>query len=290
MKNKFYIGTDIGGTTFSSSLFNHNHELVSKSSKNYIKNYDNQNDLLNSITDQITKLTNNKSIIGVGIACPGPLNAKDGKILDTPNLKLLQNCNLKREIQNRLGIQCEIENDANLFALGEYKNTIEKPEIFVGVTLGTGLGFGIVINGKLFTGGNGMAAEFGISPNYMNTWEENISIRWIESQINKYELDSSIEPKELTLMGINLNKKAIAIWKEFGFNLGICLSNIINLLDPNEISIGGGLSGAFSLFEETMVQVINANSPSFRENNIKIYESQNKEKSAMLGASMLFKN
>ena len=289
MENNCYIGVDIGGTTFSSGLFDNSFNLLEKSKKELISNYHNRDELLYAIADQIKSLIKVNNISGVGISCPGPLNARDGIILDTPNLKILQNCNLKHELESNLKILCKIENDANLFALGEYFNNKPKNIVFIGITLGTGLGFGIVINGKLFTGGNGMAAEYGISPINNNSWETYNSIRWIEKKaLDIYSCKMS--PEEIYDLALNNDEKAILIWNEFGQNLGNCLSHAINMLDPNSISIGGGLSHAYNFFEESMVESIKLHSPSYLENDIKIYESKLKENAAMLGATLLFNN
>lgn len=288
MENNFYIGTDIGGTTFTSAIFNNSKELILQSKKDLINNFDNQEALLSAISNQILSISKKFNIIGVGLACPGPLNAKSGKILKTPNLKILHNCNIKKEIEYRTKYPCRIENDANLFALGEYKNYNLKKDVFAGITLGTGLGFGIIINGKLFTGGNGMAGEYGISPiNYKN-WEYYNSIKWIENKIFS-RFGKNFSPKHLFKLAQSNNNLSIEIWNEFGQNLGLCLSHLINMIDPNAISVGGGLSSALPFFQERMKKIIRVNSPSFAESNIHIYESKHKEDSAMLGASLLFK-
>ena len=121
MENKYLIGIDIGGTTFTSALFTEKLELVSKSDKNQISNFHSTEELIDGLVNQIIQLSENKNIHGIGISCPGPLIARTGIILNTPNLTLLQNCNLKYEMEKRLEFPCLIENDANLFALGEYK-------------------------------------------------------------------------------------------------------------------------------------------------------------------------
>ncbi|MAJ43941.1 MAG: hypothetical protein CMF96_04235 [Candidatus Marinimicrobia bacterium] len=287
MENKYYIGVDIGGTTFCSGLFDYKRNLIIKSNKESIVNYKNQKLLIKAILNQINFLLKDYNIIGIGISCPGPLDSKNGKILNTPNLTLLQNCNLINILESNLNVPCKIENDANLFSLGEYYTLKYKEEVTVGVTLGTGIGFGIVINGKLFTGGNGMAAEYGISPINNTNWESYNSIRWLEeAAIEKFSIRHT--PKEIFKLAQNNSKKAIHIWEEFGHNLGICLSHIINMIDPNNISIGGGLSHAFKFFNNKMIETIEIHSPSYKENNIKIYESKLKEDAALLGATLLF--
>lgn len=285
MENKYLIGTDIGGTTFSSALFNEKYELILISSKNNISDYKTTDELLEGISAQIKKLADENLIKGVGFACPGPLKANEGIILNTPNLTLLQNCHFKKIMEEKLQLPCLIENDANLFALGEFNQSDKK--ICIGVTLGTGLGFGIIINEQLFTGGNGMAGEYGISPIGQKIWENNISIGGVEKLSFKY-FHTIINPKNLNELAKQHNESAKSVWIDFGEKLGECLSHVINFMDPNAISIGGGLSHAFPYFENSMRKTISNYSPSFNENNILIFESKQKELSAKLGAVKLF--
>ena len=150
-------------------------------------------------------------------------------------------------MNNRLNLPCYLDNDANLFALGEYESYSGEKDVFVGVTLGTGLGFGIIINGELFTGAHGMAAEYGISPVKWGKWETDISINGITNLSQKY-LHEILDPKTITQMASNGDAGAQQLWNEFGQKLGLCISHIINMFDPHAISIGGGLSNAFKHF------------------------------------------
>ena len=285
MENKYLIGTDIGGTTFSSALFNDKYELELISPKNNISEFNTTKELLNGLISQIKKLAGDNLIKGIGFACPGPLKANEGIILNTPNLTLLQNCHLKKIMEEKLQIPCLIENDANLFALGEFHKSGKK--ICIGVTLGTGLGFGIIINEHLFLGGNGMAGEYGISPIGKEIWENNISIGGLKKLSFKY-FHTIINPIELYELANQHDKNAISVWMDFGEKLGECLSHIINFIDPNAISIGGGLSHAFPFFENSMQETISNYSPSFNVNNIDVFESKQKELAAKLGAVKLF--
>jgi glucokinase len=286
LENKYLIGTDIGGTTFSSALFNDSYQLISVSPPNNISNYNSTEKLVNAICFQVNELIDDHPVKGVGFACPGPLNVDSGKILETPNLKLLQNYHFKQNVEAKLNIPCLIENDANLFALGEFNQSNKK--VCIGITLGTGLGFGIIINGVLFTGGNGMAGEYGISPINKEIWESDISISGLQKITNKV-FGLTINPIKLNLMANQKDEKALLVWREFGEKLGLCLSHVINFIDPNTISIGGGLSHAFPFFENSMRKTISNFSSSYNENKIIIFESKQKEISAKLGAVKLFK-
>ena len=292
--SKYIIGTDIGGTTYSSSLFDDKLNLIDKSKKQLISNSPTTKLLLESLVKQISNLIkkyNKSNIMGIGIACPGPLDSKNGIILKTPNLKILQNINLKKDLESALNFPVYIENDANLFALGEwFSNSNKDNEIFGGLTLGTGLGFGIIINGKIYSGAHGLAAEYAISPLDDGNWDSKVSIRAIDTISQKYFKNEQLNPKVLYQMANDGDQNAIQVWNEFGINLGMALSHFINLIDPHKISIGGGISNAFKFFEQSMRDTIGNHSPSYNKFNIEIFESMNKELSAQLGAAALVKD
>ena len=288
------IGVDIGGTTYSSTLFNNELNDIQKSKKELIADCPSTIFFLESLSEQILNLikdSNKHNIKGVGIACPGPLDSQNGIILETPNLKILQNINLKRELELLLNLPVHIENDANLFALGEwFLNKGKNNEIFAGITLGTGLGFGIVINGRMYLGAHGLSAEYAISPVDNGNWEDKVSIKAIKTITQKYIPNKDLSPEELFLMASNGNNNAIKIWEDFGNNLGLALSHFINLIDPHKISIGGGISNAFKFFNSSMLNTIKIYSPVYNNFNIKIFESDHKELSAQIGAAVMVKD
>ena len=286
MNEKYYIGVDIGGTTYSATCFDKLGNIKENSATNLISSSNSTNDLLDDISNQIKSLMQNRKIKGIGIACPGPLSAKEGKILDTPNLILLQNCRLVSELEKRLKIECKLENDANLFALGEYSQYQNQKDVFIGITLGTGLGFGLVINNQLFTGAHGMGGEYGISPFGNGNWESRISINALK-KLSQIHLDNILDPKLIYKMASEQDKDALKIWDEFGMSIGIFLSHTINMLDPNAISIGGGLSNAYNFFKPSMLKNIEKYCPAYSHHKIDIYESHNKELSTKLGAASL---
>ena len=123
-----------------------------------------------------------------------------------------------------------------------------KHKIVLGVTIGTGLGFGLVIDGKLFTGGNGMAMEYGLSPFEWGIAEKNISISYLRQQ-SKLFYDREESPRIIEKYYFENDEKAIQIYNEFGENFGKVLSHVINMLDPQIVTIGGGLSKAFNCFK-----------------------------------------
>jgi len=288
---KSYIGTDLGGTTFSSAVFDRALNLIQSSPKKLIIDFDSADALLTGISQQIRSLVEGEglSLSAVGLSCPGPLNAKEGVILETPNLKLLRNIPVAQRLKGYLEVPIFIENDANLFAIGEYRLLeSQSSSVLLGITLGSGTGVGVVIDGHSFTGAHGMGAEYGISPVEWGSWESGISIRYLEEQSLK-RLGDRLSPAKLCELASQDHTAALAIWKEYGGRLGLFLSHLINLLDPDKIIVGGGISHAFRFFEITMRETLEKYSPAYRHYSIDISESCNKELSSIIGAAELAK-
>ena len=287
---KMTLGLDIGGTTFSSSLFDSELKVLASSDRLYVRDFRDKSELIGAICGQIQRLRDTQSsyeLTGLGVSSPGPLDSSRGMILDTPNLKLLQNTSLKKEIESRTGIETHIDNDANLFSLGEWSlSGGNRKEIFSGVTLGTGLGFGLILNGGVYRGAHGLATEYAISPIDGGNWENMVSIRAVSELSEKYFPNQNLSPKDISQMALSGNTDAKSIWDEFGANLGTALCHFINMIDPSRISIGGGISNAFSLFEEKMRSRLSDMCPAYSSHNIEIYESSQKELSAQLGAAI----
>ena len=291
---KYIIAIDIGGTTFNTGIFSESFNEIAISDKDKIRYYANKNDVIDGITKQVNHLINKndinrKDIKGLGIAAPGPLDPKKGKILDTPNLAIFRQYSIANDFAKRLKIDTYLENDANLFSIGEWYTQYRKNNIIVGLTLGTGLGFGLVINGKLFTGSNGMAMEYGISPFKWGLAEKNVSIGYLRT-MSKKVYGNEISPRDLESKCFQGDFKALSIYKNFGENLGIVLSHVINMLDPQVITIGGGLSKAYNLFKDSMNETINKYCPTYSKNQIIIAPSKLRELSTMIGACIMVEN
>ena len=291
---KYIIAIDVGGTTFNSGIFSESLNHVASSNKNKIRHYKNKDKIINAILDQVNTLIlesniNREDIIGVGIGVPGPLDAKKGVILKTPNLTIFQDYKIASDFTKKLKLDTFIENDANLFALGEWHSQYKDNNVTVGITLGTGLGLGLVVNGDLFVGGHGMAMEYGLSPFEWGMCEKNVSISFIRQRASEL-YGEEISPRIIEEYYKNNDKKAIQIYNEYGHNLGIVLSHVINMLDPQVISIGGGLSNAFICFKDSMFSVIEKHAPSFNTNHTIIVQSKLRENSAMIGACIMVKS
>ena len=184
---KYIIAIDIGGSTFRSGLFSESIVAIDISDQDKIRYYSDKNSVRDAIIGQVNSLITKNNleksdIIGIGIASPGPLDSKKGIILNTPNLKFFHNYKIADDFHSKIGIKTFIENDANLFALGEWYKNYKNSNVVLGVTLGTGLGLGLIVNGTLFKGGNGYAMEYGVSPFNWGQCEKNVCINFIKQR------------------------------------------------------------------------------------------------------------
>ena len=248
----YKVCIDIGGTTFSFIIFI-NEDLFYHSKTYNIDSFTNHIEFINYLVNEMKNVINEDEIIKIGIACPGPLNSETGEILNTPHLKILEFVNLKNEFRKL--VKCKnisIENDANVFALGAfYRLKIKNNnDVIIGITLGTGVGLGIVINNKLFKGSYGMAGEYELSPLTDNlNWSDLLSYKFFNKK-------SNLSPKDLFLKAENNDNDSINIWKEYGKNIGLYLTHVISILNPNHISIGGGVSKANKFFHSSLLQTL----------------------------------
>ncbi len=204
-----------------------------------------------NLSDQINRIINNFEFSAIAIGFAGIV--KNNKIIFSPNIKTYQ----EKELNLKTNKKIMIDNDANLFTLGEYTK-LRKYKNFIGITLGTGVGGGVIINGMLYRG-NGCAGEIGhiiIDPNgpICNCGNFGCIEAYIgEDYFPKY-FESIFKRKlkaiQLFELAKNGNLNAIEFWKWFSDKLSILINNLCSIFDPDAIVIGGGVSNAFEIFSK----------------------------------------
>ena len=223
------IAVDIGGTNLRAALVK-NYQII-----NHIKDSTQQNKtaFLKGLTDSISRLMN-KNVEGIGIAAPGPL--KNGVIINPPNIPL-KNSNLQEFLHKRFKVRVEIENDAKCVALAEYKLGIKKDNFFI-LTLGTGIGGGVIINGKLFNERN-IGGELGqIYLTHDKSFEDLASGKTIKKLTQK-EFGRELNISELMKIKDQNSKKLL---QEISNYLGQGIGSLINIFNPEIVVLAGGIS------------------------------------------------
>jgi len=271
------VGVDIGGSNLKAGRVV-NGKIEKKSIKPVIKNAT-YNQILNDLFTCIDEvITPNTKRIGIGV--PAVVDISEGVAYDVQNIPAWKLVPLKELIKERYGILVYLNNDANCFALGEkiygkglpYKN-------FVSLSLGTGIGMGIIINDSLYNGVLCGAGEIG-----MVSYKESIIENYASSFffIQKY----SLHPIDLFERAEKGEARSIIAFQDFGFHLAEAIKTILYLYAPEAIIIGGSISKAYKYFQESLQANLKSFAYKKQIENLKIEVSTN-QGSPILGAAAL---
>lgn len=234
------LGIDLGGTNLCMGIIDNGTVTCQKTVKSFSPE-SSLEETLEYLSDQISEfITSDIEKIGIGV--PSVVDTKKGIVYDTANIPSWKEVHLQEYLQERFHIPVSVNNDANCYAMGVYGMYPEdsKPEILVTVTLGTGMGTGIVHNGKLFSGCHCGAGELGSLPYRDSILENYCSKQFFAS----YGTDT----KEACIRAEAGDRQAIWMFEEFGRNLGYAICAILYAYDPSHIVLGGGIANAAELF------------------------------------------
>ncbi|MEC9488360.1 MAG: ROK family protein [Halanaerobium sp.] len=248
-----------------------------------------------------------EQVDGVAIATPGPLNIEEGIIYQAPNLGW-ENVNLVELMSDRLPLPIQLENDANAAALGANRFGAGKgSKDMIYITVSTGIGGGLVLDGSIYHGVGDGAGEVGhmtLDPQgprcncgKRGCWEAIASgtalLRQVEEGLNEgvetilrawmaagKELDGAL----IAEAARKKDRFALGLYRRQGFHLGLGLANLINLLNPEVIVIGGGVTNAWDLFAETMEEALKEYSLAALLSQVEIKKSLLGSRVGLLGA------
>jgi glucokinase len=280
---KTILTLDAGGTNLVFNAINSEYDVIA--SESLPTSSQNIEEFINKLIKGFHNIHDrtNKSALAISFCFPGPADYENGIIGNLENLPFFKGgVPLKNILEKEFNIPVFINNDGDLFALGEAMKGIlpninnslantggsKQYQNLLGITLGTGTGGGIVLNGKLLVGDNSAGAEINRSNNYLNgnmSIEETLSIRGIKHlYCVESGLDESLCPESSDIYEIGMGtmpgsrEAAITAWNTFGTVLGHTLANAITLID-GIIVIGGGLAGAYRLFIPKAIEAMNGN-------------------------------
>lgn len=207
------------------------------------------------------------SVAGIGVGVPSLVDVKHGIVINPTNIPSWHKVHLKDILEEQFNVPVYINNDANCFALGEkYFGVAKDYENIAGITIATGFGVGIIINGKLYSGRNAGAGEFCSIPYRDHDYEYYCSTKYFEE---KYGLKNEI----LLARAKKKDKIALAIYELFGMDLGNAIKTIMYALDPDAIVIGGIMAEAYDFYKEAMLKTVNSFIYKGTVKNIRIFKS-----------------
>ncbi|MBA4447666.1 MAG: ROK family protein [Nitrosopumilaceae archaeon] len=251
----YKLGVDLGGTKTEAILLDDSLNVLER--KRIPTPKDNYSEIVDSISNLVLEVSRNVSDFSLGICTPGAISKKTGLIKNS-NTQCLIGKPLKEDLEKQLKKNIAMENDANCFVIAESKMGAAKNfELVFGVIMGTGVGGGITINGKLHAGRTNIAGEWGHHTLHRNgnscycgktgCVETYISGPALEQQWKLLSGESKSVPEILS----NLDSEIGKTWKdEFLENFGYGIANVVDILDPDAIVLGGGLSNIDFLYTE----------------------------------------
>jgi glucokinase len=291
------IGIDLGGTFIKAGVVDSTGRLFNKFE---IKSYSevSPQKVISQIILAIKQLQRKftKPVSGIGIGSPGIVT--DGIVKFPPNFKNWKEIKLGKKISKKFGMKVLLNNDAKCAGLAEMRfGHGKKYKDFIFLTLGTGIGGAIFINGKLYTGEQNGAGEFGMTsinfdgPEFKagnnGAIEGYIGRRYFLEREKKVikKLGKNIDFIELAELAEKNNKISKSLFKKYGFYLGAALTNYFNLMDVRTAVLGGGISNCYDYFIGECNKTIKQRSLKTIRNEFRVLRSKLSNNAGILGAA-----
>ena len=277
MKKKYVVGVDLGGTKIYTALVDLEGNIIKEKTVETLA-FEGENAVMGRIIDAINYVidgTEKNLIKSIGIGSPGPLDVKNGVIIENSNLPF-KNFEIVKTIRETYDLPTYLDNDANVATLGEFMFGAGKgTENMIYMTVSTGIGGGAILNGKIFRGSTGNALEIGhttISQERTRCGCGNIGCAEslasgtaigkrakeavnsnAETSLKNYD---DVTSKEVFIEAANGDRVAKEILNTSLTYLGITVANIITTFDPEKVVIGGGVINGGDIVLETIKEEV----------------------------------
>jgi len=264
----YYVGIDLGGTNIAAGLVSEDARILAdmsiptRAERSWQEIVADMADLSKKVIEKAG--VDMSEVKGVGIGCPGSIDNENGICAYSNNLKM-EHANIKEEFRKHLDLPVNLENDANAAALGEYEVNGQGAKSYVFITLGTGIGGGVILDGKIFRGFNGAGAELGhtviVSDGTECTcgrhgcWEAYASVTALIRQTkvamekNPDSMMHELAKKEGKVSGRTSfdaahagDKAALEVVNQYFKYVAEGITNMVNVFQPEKIVIGGSIS------------------------------------------------
>jgi len=310
----FLIGVDVGGTNVRMGIITPEGKVLERVQYSIDiskKGLALLEELVSNLNGLIEKgLKQSKELIGIGIGIAGAIDMKRGTIEESPNIKDLKGFAIRDFFKERISYPITIENDANAFTLGEgWGGAARGCKHYCGITLGTGVGGGIVVEGKILHGTEGMAGEVGhmvIDPEgppcgcggrgclevyasgtgitrmtleAIETGEGCGILKWVGGDLENVTSEKVFEVAQFG------DLEAQKIFNEMGRYLGLGLVNLIHLFNPEKIVIGGKVSQAWDYFTGSAMETIQERAMEGPRKRVQIVKAECGDDAGILGAA-----
>jgi len=306
--NKLIFAADLGGTHLRAAIVDESGKIHARFKQSTPQGSD-PNEIVSAVVRAVREIgVDAKELKAVSLVVPGTVKVEEGTVVKAPNLPCLDGFPLATALTNELGLPAILENDANAAAVGEmWQGAAVGCKTIICLTLGTGVGGGIILDGKLWRGVDGAAAEIGhmcVDPfggvactcgsrGCLEVFASATAIVRMTREASSGYPDSILQGNEdLTAemifeAGQEGDELALEIFRRMGVYLGIGLANLINILNPEMIVLGGGVVNGWDLFEKPMHQQVEERAFPLLAARVKIVRAKCGDDAGLLGAARL---
>ena len=234
------IGVDLGGTKVSVGAVTEG--TASRVVRREVPSQEAQDVVLAEIMNAIDEVFD-RSVVGIGCGVPSVVDVAEGIVFDVENIPSWKEVPLGAALEECFGVPVSINNDANAFAVGEHVfGSGREFTDLVGLTLGTGMGTGVIINGRLYSGANCGAGEIGMMTHKGLTLEDFCSGQF-------FQRECGAAGDEVHRRARDGERNALAAFERFGTELSEAVMIALYAYDPQAVIFGGSISAAFDLFK-----------------------------------------
>jgi len=272
------VGIDLGGTNVRAGLVADGRLRDVRTAP--VRSRGTMEDVLEDIFGVVDAVMSG-DVAGLGAGVPSVIDLKTGTVYDVQNIPSWTKVPLKARLEERYRRPASVNNDANAFAAGEkYFGKIGPYDSAVGLIVGTGLGAGIIANGRLYSGVNCGAGEFGMLPYLDGNFEAYASGQF-------FERVHGTTGRALAAAAEERDARALSVFAEFGRHVGEAVKAICYAVDPEIIVLGGSVSRSFRFFQAALWETFQTYAYSIAKERLRIEVSET-ENIALLGAAALY--
>ena len=294
---RYSIGVDIGGTNIRLAVVDEEGNIVAVN-KQRTKKMSKPSDLVDQIEELYESVdASSYNVVGMGVGVPGPVKQSTGHVHVLSNIGL-SDFNLKEMLEERLNIKVVVGNDAKVAALAEARLGAGKGEHVVQyVTISTGIGGGLVIDGNLYYSSNGFSQEIGNMNLIKNGRQPNPSMNpgCLEGQCSGTALVSIAKERGLDVIHAGEffeevtkgNEVAINLKEEWIENLAFSLGSLANILEPDVFVLGGGVMQSSEYFLDDLIKELNNQVFPQMRGKIRVEKAHFDQDAGIIGASLL---
>jgi glucokinase len=299
------LGIDIGGTNTQLGLVDSDGRIVASAKIKTLMQKGPQ-ELVEGIFFEATRMAGDEAIAQVGAGIAGLIDHRKGIVRFSPNLAKWKDVPLKDMLHERFGVPVAVGNDVNAIVWGEYKFGGHDTEHLFCFTLGTGVGGGIVSDGRLIMGANDAAGEFGhtsfegnaecacgltgcleayvCTKNFIAMVQRRANLT---SPLTQLAYAKKLTPERLAQAAEQGDRVAQRIFQEAGQRIGRALGNVVQLLDPEVIVVNGGVSNAGDLILDPIRTALKRHTMPLHGRKLRVVKSKLGERAGILGAAAL---